>query len=131
MGLGLSDVVPTLHFVISEGLIRATTIGQLGGFSSWPRFTSPEPASTPLASRRGSSPASATSGYVARRRTQFRPPSKAASVLSVSRCVFQFHSHQLFHILVVAGAFVHFHGVSNLQEFRYTAGAGCADDRML
>ncbi|GAA6079611.1 adiponectin receptor protein 2 isoform X1, partial [Tachysurus ichikawai] len=40
----------------------------------------------------------------------------------------QFHSHQLFHILVVAGAFVHFHGVSNLQEFRYTAGGGCTAD---
>ncbi|KAJ8262046.1 hypothetical protein GJAV_G00161490 [Gymnothorax javanicus] len=44
------------------------------------------------------------------------------------KCDIWFHSHQLFHILVVAGAFVHFHGVSNLQEFRYTAGAGCADD---
>lgn len=43
----------------------------------------------------------------------------------------QFHSHQLFHILVVAGAFVHFHGVSNLQEFRYTVGAGCAEDGAL
>uniref|UniRef100_A0A3Q3E1Q3 Adiponectin receptor 2 n=1 Tax=Hippocampus comes TaxID=109280 RepID=A0A3Q3E1Q3_HIPCM len=30
VGLGLSGVVPTLHFVISEGLIRATTIGQIG-----------------------------------------------------------------------------------------------------
>ncbi|KAG9339106.1 hypothetical protein JZ751_024137 [Albula glossodonta] len=37
----------------------------------------------------------------------------------------------LFHILVVAGAFVHFHGVSNLQEFRYTAGAGCAEEGAL
>ena len=30
MGLGLSGVVPTLHFVISEGLIKATTMGQMG-----------------------------------------------------------------------------------------------------
>uniref|UniRef100_A0A3Q2XN11 Adiponectin receptor 2 n=1 Tax=Hippocampus comes TaxID=109280 RepID=A0A3Q2XN11_HIPCM len=30
VGLGLSGVVPTLHFVISEGLIRVTTIGQMG-----------------------------------------------------------------------------------------------------
>lgn len=43
----------------------------------------------------------------------------------------QFHSHQLFHILVVAGAFVHFHGVSNLQELRYTVGAGCTADGAL
>lgn len=30
VGLGLSGVVPSLHFVISEGLIKATTIGQMG-----------------------------------------------------------------------------------------------------
>ncbi|MBN3304573.1 PAQR2 protein, partial [Amia calva] len=30
VGLGLSGVVPTLHFVISEGFFRATTIGQMG-----------------------------------------------------------------------------------------------------
>lgn len=30
VGLGLSGVVPTLHFVISEGFLRATTIGQMG-----------------------------------------------------------------------------------------------------
>jgi adiponectin receptor len=37
----------------------------------------------------------------------------------------------LFHVLVVAGAFVHFHGVSNLQAFRYAAGAGCEEDNAL
>ena len=30
MGLGLSGVVPSLHFVISEGFLRATTMGQMG-----------------------------------------------------------------------------------------------------
>lgn len=40
----------------------------------------------------------------------------------------QFHSHQLFHVFVVAGAFVHFHGVSNLQEFRFTVGGGCTEE---
>lgn len=40
----------------------------------------------------------------------------------------QFHSHQLFHVFVVAGAFVHFHGVSNLQEFRFTVGGGCSEE---
>src|SRR4029434_1154354 len=30
VGLGLSGVVPSLHFVISEGLLRATTMGQMG-----------------------------------------------------------------------------------------------------
>lgn len=54
-----------------------------------------------------------------------------AYLITPSVCRFQFHSHQLFHILVVAGAFVHFHGVSNLQEFRFTAGAGCTEDGAL
>lgn len=43
----------------------------------------------------------------------------------------QFHSHQLFHIFVVAGAFVHFHGVSNLQEFRFMIGGGCSEEDAL
>lgn len=43
----------------------------------------------------------------------------------------QFHSHQLFHIFVVAGAFVHFHGVSNLQEFRFMIGGGCTEEDAL
>uniref|UniRef100_A0ACB8FMY6 Adiponectin receptor protein 2 n=1 Tax=Sphaerodactylus townsendi TaxID=933632 RepID=A0ACB8FMY6_9SAUR len=30
LGLGLSGVIPTLHFVISEGLLRAATMGQIG-----------------------------------------------------------------------------------------------------
>uniref|UniRef100_A0A8C7K7U1 Adiponectin receptor 2 n=1 Tax=Oncorhynchus kisutch TaxID=8019 RepID=A0A8C7K7U1_ONCKI len=47
------------------------------------------------------------------------------------KCDIWFHSHQLFHVLVVAGAFVHFHGVSNLQAFRYAAGAGCEEDNAL
>ncbi|MGH0116006.1 UNVERIFIED_CONTAM: hypothetical protein FKN15_060470 [Acipenser sinensis] len=30
VGLGLSGVVPTFHFMISEGFLRATTMGQMG-----------------------------------------------------------------------------------------------------
>lgn len=43
----------------------------------------------------------------------------------------QFHSHQIFHVLVVAAAFIHFYGVSNLQEFRYGLEGGCTDDTLL
>uniref|UniRef100_A0A3Q2Y4T1 Adiponectin receptor 2 n=1 Tax=Hippocampus comes TaxID=109280 RepID=A0A3Q2Y4T1_HIPCM len=104
VGLGLSGVVPTLHFVISEGLIRATTIGQMGWLFLMATLY-----------------ITGACLYAARIPERFFP----------GKCDIWFHSHQLFHILVVAGAFVHFHGVSNLQEFRYTAGAGCTDDRML
>ncbi|NXA15902.1 PAQR1 protein, partial [Sapayoa aenigma] len=32
LGLGLSGVVPTLHFTIAEGFVKATTVGQMGWF---------------------------------------------------------------------------------------------------
>merc|ERR1712142_1413848 len=47
------------------------------------------------------------------------------------KCDIWFHSHQIFHVLVVAAAFVHLHGVSNLQEFRYGLEGGCTDDTLL
>ncbi|KAM3588128.1 uncharacterized protein V6R79_022069 [Siganus canaliculatus] len=104
VGLGLSGVVPTLHFVISEGLIKATTMGQMGWLLLMATLY-----------------ITGACLYAARIPERFFP----------GKCDIWFHSHQLFHILVVAGAFVHFHGVSNLQEFRYTAGAGCAEDGAL
>lgn len=30
VGLGLSGIIPTLHYVISEGFLKAATIGQIG-----------------------------------------------------------------------------------------------------
>ena len=30
----------------------------------------------------------------------------------------QFHSHQIFHCFVIAGAFVHYHGISNMAIYR-------------
>lgn len=32
MGLGLSGIVPTMHFTIKEGFVKATTVGQMGWF---------------------------------------------------------------------------------------------------
>ncbi|KAL6459639.1 hypothetical protein MHYP_G00313980 [Metynnis hypsauchen] len=104
VGLGLSGVVPTLHFVITEGFLRATTMGQMGWLFLMAALY-----------------ITGACLYAARIPERFFP----------GKCDIWFHSHQLFHILVVAGAFVHFHGVSNLQEFRYTAGAGCAEDSAL
>ncbi|XP_018585606.1 adiponectin receptor protein 2 [Scleropages formosus] len=104
VGLGLSGVVPTLHFVISEGFLRATTIGQMGWLFLMATLY-----------------ITGACLYAARIPERFFP----------GKCDIWFHSHQLFHILVVAGAFVHFHGVSNLQEFRYTAGAGCTEEGAL
>ncbi|XP_071187889.1 adiponectin receptor protein 2 [Salvelinus alpinus] len=104
VGLGLSGVVPTLHFVITEGLLRATTMGQMGWLLLMATLY-----------------ISGACIYAARIPERFFP----------GKCDIWFHSHQLFHVLVVAGAFVHFHGVSNLQAFRYAAGAGCEEDNAL
>lgn len=101
VGLGLSGVVPTLHFMITEGFLRATTMGQMGWLFLMAVLY-----------------ITGACLYAARIPERFFP----------GKCDIWFHSHQLFHILVVAGAFVHFHGVSNLQEFRYTVGGGCVEE---
>lgn len=39
-----------------------------------------------------------------------------------SLCVSQFQSHQIFHVLVIAAAFVHYHGISEMAMYRVTVG---------
>lgn len=103
LALGLSGVIPTLHFVISEGLLKAATMGQIGWLALMACLY-----------------ITGAALYAARIPERFFP----------GKCDIWFHSHQLFHIFVVAGAFVHFHGVSNLQEFRFMLGGGCSEDEM-
>lgn len=40
----------------------------------------------------------------------------------------QFQSHQIFHILVIAAAFVHYHGISEMAMYRLTHGDCSAED---
>ncbi|XP_071624150.1 adiponectin receptor protein 2 isoform X1 [Heliangelus exortis] len=101
LGLGLSGIIPTLHFVISEGLLKAATMGQIGWLALMACLY-----------------ITGAALYAARIPERFFP----------GKCDIWFHSHQLFHVFVVAGAFVHFHGVSNLQEFRFTLGGGCTEE---
>ena len=44
---------------------------------------------------------------------------KTSNSLSFS---FQFHSHQIFHCFVIAGAFVHYHGISLMALYRLQKG---------
>ena len=44
---------------------------------------------------------------------------RGTSIDSVS---FQFHSHQIFHCFVIAGAFVHYHGISIMAFKRLEKG---------
>ena len=41
------------------------------------------------------------------------------------KCDFWFQSHQIFHILVIAAAFVHFHGMQNMALYRLTQAGTC------
>jgi len=41
------------------------------------------------------------------------------------KCDFWFQSHQIFHILVIAAAFVHFHGMQNMALHRLTQEGAC------
>lgn len=36
--------------------------------------------------------------------------------------LFQFHSHQIFHCFVIAGAIVHYHGISIMAIYRLKIG---------
>ncbi|XP_015282695.1 PREDICTED: adiponectin receptor protein 1-like [Gekko japonicus] len=104
LGLGLSGVVPTMHFTIAEGFVKATTMGQMGWFFLMAMMY-----------------ITGAGLYAARIPERFFP----------GKFDIWFQSHQIFHVLVVAAAFVHFYGVSNLQEFRYGLEGGCTDDSLL
>ena len=41
------------------------------------------------------------------------------------KCDFWFQSHQIFHILVIAAAFVHLHGMQNMALYRLTQAGAC------
>ncbi|XP_045672803.1 adiponectin receptor protein 1 isoform X2 [Phyllostomus hastatus] len=104
LGLGLSGVVPTMHFTIAEGFVKATTVGQMGWFFLMAVMY-----------------ITGAGLYAARIPERFFP----------GKFDIWFQSHQIFHVLVVAAAFIHFYGVSNLQEFRYGLEGGCTDDSLL
>ncbi|XP_073675008.1 adiponectin receptor protein 1b isoform X1 [Garra rufa] len=104
LGLGLSGLVPTMHFTIAEGFVKATTVGQMGWFYLM-----------------GAMYISGAALYAARIPERYFP----------GKCDIWFQSHQIFHVLVVAAAFVHFYGISNLQEFRYGLEGGCTDETLL
>uniref|UniRef100_A0A8C5XTI4 Adiponectin receptor 1 n=1 Tax=Microcebus murinus TaxID=30608 RepID=A0A8C5XTI4_MICMU len=104
LGLGLSGVVPAMHFTITEGFVKATTVGQMGWFFLMAMM------------------------YIT---------GAGLCAARIPECFFPgkfdiwFQSHLIFHVLVLAAAFVHFYWVSNLQEFHYGLKGGCTDDSLL
>jgi hypothetical protein len=47
------------------------------------------------------------------------------------KCDIWFQSHQLFHLLVVAAAFIHYNGISEMALHRITLGPYCSSTRTI
>ncbi|XP_014663742.1 PREDICTED: adiponectin receptor protein-like [Priapulus caudatus] len=95
LALGLSGVVPAIHFCISDGFYMAVTLGAFG----WLVLMALLYIVGALL-------------YAMRIPERFFP----------GKCDIWGQSHQIFHIFVVAAAFVHYHGVSKLATYRLTIG---------
>ncbi|XP_029466533.1 adiponectin receptor protein 2-like isoform X1 [Rhinatrema bivittatum] len=100
LGLGLCGVIPTLHITILEGFLKASTYGQ----TEWLIVMA-------LLYILGAA------FYTARIPERFFP----------GWCDIWFHSHQIFHVLVILGALVHLYSIWRLQVLRASRG-GCESD---
>ncbi|KAM4873799.1 adiponectin receptor protein 1-like [Thomomys bottae] len=104
VSLGLSGAVPALHFTLAEGLGKAVAVGRMGWFFLMAFMY-----------------IAGAGLYAARIPERFSP----------GKFDLWFQSHQIFHVLVVGAALIHFYVVSSLQEFRYSLAGGCTDDSLL
>ncbi|XP_076373600.1 adiponectin receptor protein-like isoform X1 [Tachypleus tridentatus] len=95
MGFGLSGVIPAFHYLVAEGWFRAISHASFGWLCLM-----------------GSLYLAGAFFYVMRVPERFFP----------GKCDYWFHSHQIFHILVIAAAFVHYHGISEMAMYRLTLG---------
>lgn len=95
MGFGLSGVVPAFHYAISEGWFKALSQASLG----WLILM-------------GCLYILGAMFYALRVPERFFP----------GKCDIWFQSHQIFHVLVIAAAFVHYHGISEMAMYRMAIG---------
>lgn len=99
LAFGLSGVVPALHYVHTEGWIDRFALTTLGYLALM-----------------GSLYVAGALVYAFRIPERFFP----------GKFDICFHSHQLFHVLVVAAAMVHYHGVTELAMYRIS-GTQCIE----
>lgn len=95
VGLGLSGVIPALHYVITDGFWHAINKAALGWLVLMAFL------------------------YI------FGAVIYAARIperLFPGKFDIWFQSHQIFHMFVLAGAFVHYHGISEIANYRLTLG---------
>lgn len=100
VALGLSGVVPAVHYIITEGFYHAWNFAALGWLFLMAFL------------------------YIA---------GAAIYAARIPECIWPgkfdiwFQSHQIFHVFVVAAAFIHFHGMSEVANNRLSFGA-CLQD---
>lgn len=100
IALGLSSVVPTIHYIIQNGWSNAISYASVG----W-------------AFLMGTLYILGALLYAGRIPERYLP----------GKCDFLFQSHQIFHVLVVAAACVHYYGISQMMFYRL-AGKQCPNE---
>lgn len=95
IALGLSGVIPALHYVITDGFYHAVNYAALG----WLSLMAVLYIVGALI-------------YAIRIPERFFP----------GKFDIWFQSHQIFHVFVVAAAFVHYHGITKIATYRLTLG---------
>ncbi|XP_077988949.1 adiponectin receptor protein 1-like isoform X4 [Glandiceps talaboti] len=95
IAMGLSAVIPGVHFFIRTGFPLAFEAGAVG----WMALM-------------GAMYIIGAVLYAVRVPERYFP----------GKCDIVFQSHQIFHVLVVAAAFIHYHGISNMAGYRYSIG---------
>jgi len=98
-GFGLSGIIPAVHYALAKGWIHAISKASLG----WLILM-------------GSLYVLGAIVYASRIPERWFP----------GKCDIWGHSHQLFHLLVIAAAFVHYHGISEMAMHRLAYGE-CED----
>jgi adiponectin receptor len=95
VALGLSGVIPAMHYVITEGFWHAINFAAMG----WLVLMALLYIVGAII-------------YAARIPERIFP----------GKCDIVFQSHQIFHVCVLAAAFVHYHGISEIANYRLTIG---------
>jgi len=95
IGLGLSGVLPAMHYMATFGSYKAFNVGALGWLILMAVLY-----------------ITGACLYAARIPERFFP----------GKFDIWFQSHQLFHVFVVAAAYVHYHGITKLASYRLTIG---------
>uniref|UniRef100_A0A0B6ZF00 Adiponectin receptor n=1 Tax=Arion vulgaris TaxID=1028688 RepID=A0A0B6ZF00_9EUPU len=95
VALGMSGVIPALHYVITDGLWHAFNFAAMG----WLVLMALLYIVGAII-------------YAARIPERIFP----------GKCDIVFQSHQIFHVCVLAAAFVHYHGISEIANYRLTLG---------